>query len=565
MEKENKEGKEIINDNKNEALIKEEKIFNLVSSVFQDKSKRNEIIEKLRPFFALKVVPNRDIQKVYSSIEKLNPENIDLIEDLNIVEDKYSSYSTFETKSKSVGLSDFDLDLSVSIFGQKQSAKYENKDEKNNEEKRNTSRIHCIYSVVVNLFRIVIDFQEIKLAKQVKEELTQVQNSNATEKKVLLEKLIEKFGLYIPLEIIVGGRINYFFDASSSEEIREAHSILKSEVEAKFSGKAGFFASGNLDINYNKKNSKDNYSNSLNKIQNLSMKMEGGDYTYRNDFGKWCQSFNLDNLQIVEYKTIIPIYCFISGLESKLSICLQKYEDIVFKEINNLIETEYSLKDEETFQDTCENKNCWKVGITSKIYKSFIIYQRKINKTIRLESLEKKESIHNFLYKNFYSEDTETQGKRHTNEKVSGQVPDGFIICGWVIKTNANSKPYDVVCSWEKKKGLKIIGNDCYNFNFDVSFEGDQNQDVEIDWNIEIYCIHSDFLVPYEEGKFSTHSKIHYFSNCDCNIINNYYGYCEDCFYNRFFTKKDWFTFDKIEYEKTRKIKRSKKGLNNLF
>ena len=35
------------------------KINNLVSSIFKEKSKKNEIIEKFRPFFSLKVIPQR--------------------------------------------------------------------------------------------------------------------------------------------------------------------------------------------------------------------------------------------------------------------------------------------------------------------------------------------------------------------------------------------------------------------------------------------------------------------------------------------------------------------------
>ena len=62
------------------------------------------------------------------------------------------------------------------------------------------------------------------MAKQVTEELEEVQNSNATEKKLLLERLIDKFGLYVPLELTVGGRINYSFKANSAQEIREINS-----------------------------------------------------------------------------------------------------------------------------------------------------------------------------------------------------------------------------------------------------------------------------------------------------------------------------------------------------
>ena len=39
--------------------------------------------------------------------------------------------------------------------------------------------------------------------------------------------------------------------------------------------------------------------------------MNGGDYSYKDDLKKWMKSFNIDNLQIIEYKTLIPIYCFI--------------------------------------------------------------------------------------------------------------------------------------------------------------------------------------------------------------------------------------------------------------
>ncbi len=52
-------------------------------------------------------------------------------------------------------------------------------------------------------------------------------NSNTTEKKVLLEKLVEKFGLYVPLELIIGGRINISFNANSEEQKKEFHNLFK--------------------------------------------------------------------------------------------------------------------------------------------------------------------------------------------------------------------------------------------------------------------------------------------------------------------------------------------------
>ena len=135
-------------------------------------------------------------------------------------------------------------------------------------------------------------------------------NLNTTEKKVLLEKLVEKFGLYVPLELIVGGRINISFDANSDEQKKEFHNLLQNQIKAEFGGGFSMFSAG-LKSNSDNKNSKENLSQSLNKIENLSVKMNGGDYSYKDDLKKWMKSFNIDNLQIIEYKTLIPIYCFI--------------------------------------------------------------------------------------------------------------------------------------------------------------------------------------------------------------------------------------------------------------
>ena len=198
-----------------------------------------------------------------------------------------------------------------------------------------------------------------------------------------MERLVDKFGLYVPLELTVGGRINYSFDAKSAEEVREVHSLLQREIKMKFGG-GNKFVRGSLQDNFKMSNSSDNSKKSLDKVENLSIKIEGGDYTYKEDFRRWIQSFNMDNLQIIEYKSLQPIYCFIPGLESKLSICLEKYEDIVLKEIYTLIETNFSKKEKEIFEGSSENNNFWKVGLTQEKYKSFIIYRKKIIKKLTI-------------------------------------------------------------------------------------------------------------------------------------------------------------------------------------
>ena len=282
------------------------------------------------------------------------------------------------------------MDLSASIWGHKQSFKIDNKDENTSTSYDNSSKEYCIHSIVIKLFRIIIDFKDIKLAKQVIEELEEVKNANATEKKILLEKLVDKFGLYVPLELCVGGRINYSFEANSEDEVQAVHSLLQKEIKAKFGGGYKVLSAS---LEGNSKNKKDltTSSKSLDNVKNLSIKIEGGDYTYKDDFKKWIHSFNMDNLQIIEYKTLSRIYSFIPELESKLYICLENYEDIVLKEIYSLIENEYIKKEKEIFKGSSENQNKWKVGITKEQYKSFTIYRKKIEKKLKVKLGNKKE------------------------------------------------------------------------------------------------------------------------------------------------------------------------------
>ena len=426
------------------------KTYELISSVFKDKSKKIEIIEKLRPFFTLKVIPQREIERVYSSIEKITPEKVDLIEEFKYEEDKFDSNNLFEVKSKSIGLSNFDLDLSINIFGQKQTGGYLNKDEKTDKYSNKKSKIHCIHSIVISLFRILIDFKDIKFSKQVYEELNEIENANTTERKKLLEKLVDKFGLYVPLELLVGGRINMSFDANNEEEKKEYHSILRKKLKAELGG--GFsFISAKAKIDYNKTNKNDNMSESIGKIENLSKKMEGGDYIYKDDLKNWIQSFNINNLQIIEYKTLIPIYCFIPGLESKLTVCLQKYEDIVLQEIYNLIEKEFKPQENNLHEGSPIKNNVWKVGITEEVYKSFIICKKKISNKLYI---------------------SEKENKHKTEDIICGEVPDGFIIVGWKLKTNSFSKPYDVECKWEKQKDFNIIGSDKFSILLSMEING---------------------------------------------------------------------------------------------
>ena len=522
--KESKEIKEETEETQSEGMVEKFKIDDLISSVFKDKSKKPEIIQKLRPFFCLKVIPQREIDKVYSAVEKIEPDKIDLIEEFEYEEKKYNSKNKFTTKSKSVGLSNFDLDLSASIWGHKQSFKFENKDENFNINQESSSKNYCIHSIVVKLFRIVIDFKEIKLVRQVIEELEEVKNANDTEKKILLEKLVDKFGLFVPLELCIGGRINYSFEANSEEEIQAVHSLLQREIKAKFGG-GNKLISTSLEGNYKNNNLSENLSYSLDKVKNLSIEIEGGDYTYKDDFKKWIQSFNMDNSQIIEYKTLSRIYSFIPGLESKLYICLENYEDIVLKEIYSLIESN-AEKEKEIYKGSSEHKNKWQVGITKEQYKSFIIYRKKIIKRLKIKKPEKKD-------------EEKKEEKKIVKDVICGEIPDGFIICGWILKSNSNSKSYDVISSWERKKEIQIIGDEYFKFKIDLTVENDINEEIEIDWILELFCIHTDFLVSFNKKNNIKDFNKHYFINCDCNKQES-----EECYYNTFYKNENFIKMD---------------------
>ena len=78
--------------------------------------RKKALIERLNPVMALKVIPGNTIEKVFSSLDNIDPEKIDLKAEFRYQEGKYLSQNVFETKSKSMGLSKVDIDLSFKIL-----------------------------------------------------------------------------------------------------------------------------------------------------------------------------------------------------------------------------------------------------------------------------------------------------------------------------------------------------------------------------------------------------------------------------------------------------------------
>lgn len=119
----------------------------------------------------------------------------------------------------------------MNIFGHKQKGNLNQRENNKDSFSKDNSKIYCIHTIFINLFRTIIDFKDIKLAKQIYEELKEIESANATDKKILFKKFVDKFGLYIPLELVIGGRMNISFVANNEEEKNMYHNAIQKDIK----------------------------------------------------------------------------------------------------------------------------------------------------------------------------------------------------------------------------------------------------------------------------------------------------------------------------------------------
>ena len=74
----------------------------------------------------------------------------------------------------------------------------------------------------------------------------------------------------------------------------------------------------------------------------------------------------------------------------------------------------------------------------------------------------------------------------------------------------------------------------------------DINEDINVDWSLEVFCIHNNYLVEY--SKKNDYKKSHYFVNCDCGREDK-----EECYYNNFYKNKTTFTINRAITKKHKK------------
>ena len=112
-----------------------------------------------------------------------------------------------------------------------------------------------------------------------------------------------------------------------------------------------------------------------------------------------------------------------------------------------------------------------------------------------------------------------------------------------------------MVANWKRKKTVGIIGNEFFKFKIDLNVAENFYGEIEVEWSLDIFCIHTNFLIS-ENWLFCSKKYNHYFLNCDCSRENN-----SDCYYYTFYQNKNYIKKEKADF----KINKSKKGFANLF
>ena len=78
---------------------------------------------------------------------------------------------------------------------------------------------------------------------------------------------------------------------------------------------------------------------------------------------------------------------------------------------------------------------------------------------------------------------------------------DGLFQLSPTISTNANSKPNNLICSWERSRELGILGTRYFKFKVDTTGEKEFNENsVDIEWTVEIFYICSNFVSKCENN-----------------------------------------------------------------
>lgn len=300
-------------------------------------------------------------------------------------------------------------------------------------------------SILVRRMRIKVETSEIKIEQLYLDQITQILNSTSNyDRKV--KKLFDTFqtlGYFVPLQVVVGGRIDLLFEEETEEQTKQF--AFKLEVESSA-------VSSKLN-NTDKVDSKAFSSHKTLDIKNL-----GGQVDDLNELNtveglkKWYSSLGKDNYNIIAYENIVPITNF---FPRKLKELYEQYEQDISRKFNDIYEKYQTLMyaSKQKVLQSGENGKEWTCG--SQEYDSQV---QKITKTIFVDYKFARKTEYNF---------SETVG---TNK----------YIVGFKIKENRGDSNNG---KWEIKGDTNTIIRNSIEIKFTSKRSYEQN------WIVEIYYV----------------------------------------------------------------------------
>ena len=296
-----------------------------ICSIFKDKKKQLDLIQKFQPGF-LKFDEEGKIE-----INRSVPLNINLDKIIFSQENKHES-GTDKTENNMNAIlssrrkinSNINLNKSIkNIFNINFANNFDFED--NNILNEETKTLHYQHLIKNYFIKVSIPQNEFKLEENIKQEFRNaMQKKDDNEKMKELLKVYNKYGVGISFEFMLGGKYYIDFDAKNTEE--------KEEIVRNFDNLTNLSMNvQKMDLDLENKKGKEIKK----KMENLNIKVNvlGGNPEKKDDYNEWAKSLNLSNLEIIEYKSIIPLheYC----------------DDDIKNEIEGLLERENKRKIEE--------------------------------------------------------------------------------------------------------------------------------------------------------------------------------------------------------------------------
>lgn len=305
-----------------------------INSLFNDKNKQLDLIKKFQPGF-LKFEQDGKIE-----INRTVPLNINIekiifsqVRNLKSSINKIENNMDYESSSKSLINSNVNISKSIkNIFNINLENKFQR--EANNIQNKELKSIHYQYLIYISLIKMSIPQNEFKLDENIKQEFRNImKKKDDNEKLKELLKIYNKYGVGVPFEVILGGKYYIYFDAKNNEEKEEIVHNIDNFTKVSINEQK-------MDFNYNDEN-KNQIKNKKEKL-NIQLNVVGGNPEKKDNYNEWLKSLNLNNLEIIEYKSLIPLHEFCEDIKD---------------EVENLLERENTKKLEEERKAENERNN----------------------------------------------------------------------------------------------------------------------------------------------------------------------------------------------------------------